>query len=104
MSSVVEGKGLTMLDNSVVLHASEMQKPDTHRRSHAVHARPQSEWKAVSWPRDAQAGSAATAQQSALFAAEPVQYRGANAWNADSAPATTFRQPDFYTGAYPGLV
>jgi hypothetical protein len=83
-----------MLDNSVVLHASEIQKPDTHGQDH------------MPFMLAGKAGGKLSAGR--VMPKQQVQLPHNNLLvslqNLFDLPVTTFGHADFCTGAYPGLV
>ena len=94
MDAVVEGNGLTMLDNSVVLHVSEIQKPDSHGQDH------------MPFMLAGKAGGKLSGGRvlPGLTTQRPHNDLLVSLLNLFDVPVTTFGHADFCTGAYPGLV
>lgn len=93
LDSVVEGNGLTMLDNSVVFHVSEIQKPDTHDQQHMPFML-----------AGGAGGKLAGGRVHTLAKQVPHNNLLVSLQNLFDIPVTTFGHPDFCSGAYPGLI
>lgn len=93
MDAVVEGNGLTMLDNSIVFHVSEIQKPDSHGQDRMPFMLAGKAGGKLS------GGRVLPKLQSQL----PHNDLLVSLLNLCDVPATTFGHPEFCTGVYPGL-
>jgi len=91
MDAVVEGNGKTLLDNSVVLAVSELQKPDNHGQED------------MPFILAGGAGGRLVGNRWLKFDSMPHNNLLVSLLNLFGGPETTFGKPEFCTGALAGL-
>ncbi|HEX9298270.1 MAG TPA: DUF1552 domain-containing protein [Polyangiaceae bacterium] len=104
MKAITEGNGKTLLDNSVILYITELQKPDTHDQHNIPIVLIGGGGGVLKGNRWIQIGSAPASAGAPRSGAKPHNNVLVSILNLFGFPQTTFGHPMYCTGPIAGLV